>query len=116
MSSKAIPENGDSETGLDGDEAALAALPSLGSVSARMLVEAGVPTGLALKRLGPIESYRRLRFRFGKRVTLNFLYALECAILGLDWRMLSPARKAELKAAAAEVDADLKALALNKGG
>lgn len=83
----------------------LAALPGLGKTSARMLIEAGVPDVAALRRLGPIETYRRLRFFHGKRVTLNFLYAMECAIHGLDWRMLSPERKAELKAEAGAMEA-----------
>jgi DNA transformation protein len=92
------------------NEAALAALRSLGPVSARMLIEAGVPNVRALRRLGPLESYRRLRFHFGKRVTLNFLYALDCAIAGRDWRTLSATHKAELKQAALEIDSELTAL------
>ncbi len=79
----------------------LAALPSLGKISARMLIEAGVSDVETLRRLGPIESYRRLRFFHGKRVTLNFVYAMECAILRLDWRLLSRERKAELAEARA---------------
>ncbi len=85
----------------------LAALPSLGKTSARMLIEAGV-AGVAdvetLRRLGPIESDRRLRFFHGKRLTLNFVYAMECAIQGLDWRLLSQERKAELKAEARAIE------------
>lgn len=83
----------------------LAALPGLGETSARMLIEAGVPDVEALRRLGPIESYHRLRFFHGKRVTLNFVYAMECAISGLDWRLLSQQRKAELRAAARAIEA-----------
>lgn len=78
----------------------LAALPSLGKTSARLLIETGVADVETLRRLGPIDSYRRLRFIHGKRVTLNFVYAIECAIRGLDWRLLSHERKEELKAEA----------------
>lgn len=77
--------------------AELAALPSLGDTSAHMLIEAGVPDVATLRGLGPLESYRRLRFHFGKRITTNFIYALECACRGLDWRLLDSARKAELR-------------------
>jgi TfoX C-terminal domain len=63
-------------------EAALAALPSLGATSARMLVEAGVPDPNTLRALGPIGAWRRLRFHFGKRAKVNFAYAMECAIEG----------------------------------
>lgn len=70
-----------------------------------MLIEAGVADVETLRRLGPIESYRRLRFFHGKRVTLNFVYAIECAIQRLDWRLLSQKRKAELKAEARAIEA-----------
>ena len=72
-----------------------------------MLVEAGVHDVEALQRLGPIDAYRRLRFQFGGKVTLNFMYALECAIRRLDWRGLEPVRKDELKRAAREIAASL---------
>lgn len=85
----------------------LAALPSLGRISARRLIEADVSDVETLRRLGPIESYRRLRFFRGKLVSLNFLYALECAIHGLDWRLLSQERKAELKAGARIIETQL---------
>lgn len=85
----------------------LAQLPSLGKVSARMLLEAGIPDAKTLRRLGPIESYRRLRFFHGKRVSMNFVYAMECAIRGMDWRLLGADRKAQLKAEARAVEAEL---------
>lgn len=88
---------------------ALAALPSLGKTSAAMLVEADIPDVETLRRLGPVECYRRLRFRHGKRVTLNFAYALECAIQGIDWRELGAVRKAQLKTAIQAVNAELSA-------
>jgi len=88
--------------------AQLAALPSLGPASARMLVEAGVPNVQTLRRLGAINCYRRLRFHHGKRVTINFVYALECACRGLDWRLLEAERKAELKCKAKAVAEELE--------
>jgi DNA transformation protein len=91
-----------------GEAGALADLPSLGPTSARMLAETGVTDFATLSALGPIACFRSLRFRYGKRVTLNFLYAMECAIRGLDWRLLEPERKAELRAAARGVIAELE--------
>jgi len=85
------------------NERELAALPSLGPVSARMLAEAGVHDAETLRRLGPVEAYRRLRFQFGRQATVNFMYALECASRRLDWRDLEPGRKDELKRAAREI-------------
>jgi DNA transformation protein and related proteins len=94
----------------------LADLPSLGPKSAQMLAETGVTDLAMLAALGPIACFRSLRFRFGRRVTLNFLYALECAIRGLDWRLLEPERKAELRAAARGVIAELELSPLRAGG
>ena len=85
----------------------LAALPSLGSASAQMLIEVGISDEATLKRLGPQASFRALRFRFGRRVSTNFIYALECAIRGIAWRALEPRRKAALRAAAQDIVLDL---------
>ena len=86
---------------------ALAALPSLGKVSAVMLIEAGVPDVQTLRKLGPVEGFRRLRFRHGRRVSLNFVYAMECAIRGIGWRELEAERKAQLKREARAVVAEM---------
>lgn len=88
----------------------LAALPSLEKVLARMLVDAGIRDTGTLRRLGTIECFRPLRFRHGDRVTTNFIYALECAILGIDWRTLDKARKTQLKQRADAVKAELAAI------
>jgi DNA transformation protein len=90
-------------------KAALAALPSLGAKSAEMLVEAGIADVKTLRRLGPVDAYRRLRFHFGKRVSTNFAYAIECALRGIDWRLLETERKAELKAQTKRIAAELEA-------
>jgi len=87
---------------------ALAALPSLGRTSAQMLIEVGVADEAALKRLGPQACFRALRFRFGRRVSTNFIYALECAIRRIAWRALEPRRKAKLRAVAQEIILDLE--------
>jgi hypothetical protein len=92
-------------------KAALAALPSLGAKSAEMLVEAGIADVKTLRRLGPLKAYRRLRFHFGRRVSTNFAYAIECALRGIDWRLLEAARKLELKAETQRINADLEAAA-----
>ena len=88
--------------------AVLAALPSLGHTSAQMLIEVGIPDEAALKQLGPQACFRALRFHFGRRVSTNFIYALECAIRRIAWRALEPHRKAKLRAAAQEIILDLE--------
>ncbi len=87
----------------------LAKLPSLGATSASLLAEVGIDNYPELAEHGVIGSFTVLRMRFGKRITINWVYALECAINGLDWRLLEPSRKAELKAAAKDVISQLEA-------
>lgn len=86
----------------------LAALPSLGLISAQMLIDVGIRDVKTLRKLGVMACYRRLRFHFGKRVTVNFAYALECAIRDLHWRALEPERQAEIKVAALQIARELE--------
>ncbi|WP_448954730.1 TfoX/Sxy family DNA transformation protein [Labrys neptuniae] len=39
-----------------------------------------------LRRLGAVAAYRRLKFRFDHRVSLNALYAMQGALVDRDWR------------------------------
>jgi hypothetical protein len=87
---------------------ALAALPSLGVTSARMLIDVGIRDEATLRAMGPETCFRSLRFHFGRRVSTNFIYALECAIRGIAWKMLEPARKAELREAARRIVIELE--------
>ncbi len=87
---------------------ALAELPSLGETSASLLAEVGIHDRETLQQHGAVGSFLVLRMQFGKRITLNWVYALECAILGIDWRLLQDERKAELRAAARKVIRDLE--------
>ena len=87
---------------------ALAALPSLGITSAQMLIDVGIKDEATLRAMGPEACFRSLRFHFGRRVSTNFIYALECAIQGIGWKMLEPARKAALREAARRIILDLE--------
>ena len=72
----------------------------LGPKSRAWLAEIGIEDEAALRELGAVEAYARLRFRFGKAITRNMLFGLAAALADIDWRMLSPEHKAELDAAA----------------
>ena len=87
---------------------ALAALPSLGITSAQMLIDVGIQDEATLRAMGPELCFRSLRFHFGRRVSTNFIYAIECAIRGIGWKMLEPARKAALCEAARRIILDLE--------
>jgi DNA transformation protein len=78
----------------------LAELRNLGPATVRMLGEIDVTTVDALRALGAIEAYRRLKFRFGSHVTAVALYALEAALRDCHWLDLSEAERRALKLAA----------------
>lgn len=77
-------------------------LRNLGSYTASRLAEIDILTVNDLRLVGPVEAYARLRFRFGKGITLNALWAIEAALAGGDWRQIPDERKRELKAELAE--------------
>jgi hypothetical protein len=74
---------------------------NLGPKSRACLEEIGIGDEETLRELGPVEAYARLRFRFGNQVTRNMLHGLAAALIGIDWRQLSPEHKAELDRAVA---------------
>jgi hypothetical protein len=93
---------------------ALAALPSLGLTSAQMLIDAGVQNVAMLRKMAPEACFRALRFRFGRRVSINFIYAIECAVRGIGWKTLEPARKAALRDAASDIVLALEGVPTSK--
>jgi DNA transformation protein len=75
---------------------------NLGPKSNRWLAEIGLHSIEDISALGAVETYARLRFRFGRQITRNMLHALAAALADIDWRQLSPEHKAELDRAAEE--------------
>jgi DNA transformation protein len=73
--------------------------PGIGPVTERRLIAVGIGDRAALRKLGAVKAYQRLKFRYGKGVTLNALYGLEAVIAGVDWRAIAPERKEALKRA-----------------
>lgn len=69
---------------------------NLGPKTERMLAEIGVDTPAALRRIGSVEAYRRLKFACGG-ISLNALYAMEASLRDIDWRALTSEEKANLK-------------------
>src|SRR5438552_1208939 len=85
-----------------------AVFPGIGPVTEKRLNEIGVGSLAALRKLGAAGTYRRLKFQFGKAVTLNALYGLEAVIRGCHWLDLPPDRKQELKRTVGDVSPDPK--------
>ena len=74
-------------------------LPNLGPVTRRWLADVGIEDADALRELGAVAAYVRLRFAQG-RVSLNALYALHAALRGIPWTALGEEERAELRRAA----------------
>lgn len=63
-------------------------LPNLGPASRAMLRDAGIETLAALRGLGSVRAYARVK-SLGGNASLNLLWALEAALTGLDWRQVA---------------------------
>lgn len=77
-----------------------AVFPGIGPVTEQRLIEVGIGDLAALRKLGAVKAFQRLKFRYGKAVTLNALYGLEAVIVGCHWLAIPEARKNELKRSA----------------
>ena len=73
-------------------------LRNLGDKSQEWLNDIGITDRASLERVGSVETYRILKER-GYRVSMLLVYALEAALMDIDWRELPLQLKSELKAA-----------------
>lgn len=79
----------------------LTKLVNLGPVSAGWLIDAGIRTPAALRKMGAIKAFHRVvMHRGGIGVSLNLLYALEGALRGVRWDYLPREERVELRRAA----------------
>ncbi len=87
---------------------ALTALKNLGPATARQLIELGVADEAALRQIGPVAAYRRLKFANPRGITLVALYALYGALTDTHWAALSAEVKDALRreAGSGEVGAE----------
>ena len=69
----------------------------IGPVSTAWLREIGIESADDLKRIGIVEAYRQIKALHPREVSLNLLYGLEAALVGIHWKDIPPERKAELK-------------------
>ena len=75
-------------------------LKNIGPASVRQLREVGIEDAAALRQLGALAAYRRLKHAFPRAVSLVMLYALEGALRDCHWNHLPPGVKERLQAAA----------------
>lgn len=74
-------------------------LRNLGKQVTRMLGEVGIHSEEQLRRVGPVEAYRRMK-ALSPQTTLPvcyYLYSLEGALTDRHWDEIGPERKKQLK-------------------
>ncbi|TDQ81033.1 TfoX-like protein [Dongia mobilis] len=71
----------------------LGSLKNIGPATIRQLQEVGIADADALRSLGAVATYRRLKHAFPDQVTLTMAYALEGALLDCHWNRLPPERR-----------------------
>jgi DNA transformation protein len=79
----------------------LTSLKNIGPASARQLREVDIADAAALRKLGAVAAYRRLKHAFPRQVGLLMLYALEGALRDCHWNSLPEGVKDRLKRAVA---------------
>lgn len=72
-------------------------LPNIGLTLAKCLIEADIESVEQLRELGTDKVFIRISTLYSD-ACLSKLYAIEGAIQGIRWHLLSPERKQELKA------------------
>lgn len=77
-------------------------LKNIGAKTEAWLREVGIHGYDDLKRIGSVETYRKLKLLYPDKINLNALYALEAAIWNIHWLELLPEIKDQLKREALE--------------
>ena len=75
-------------------------LKNIGPASVRQLRDVGIEDQAALRKLGALAAYHRLKHAFPRETSLLMLYALEGALRDCHWNQLPPGVKEKLQAAA----------------
>ncbi|MDF2184355.1 TfoX/Sxy family DNA transformation protein [Grimontia hollisae] len=71
-------------------------LPNLRLATERMLKKAGIESVEALQRAGAVRAYQALQESHNDTLSLELLWALEGAIEGKHWSVITPQRRNEL--------------------
>ena len=72
-------------------------MKNMGPKSSEWLASIGIHTLDDVAELGVVETYKRVKAAYPKKVSLNLLYGLQAALLDLPWNELPPDIKEELK-------------------
>ncbi len=72
-------------------------LRNIGETTAGWLESIGIRTEDDLERVGVTEAYQRLKAAYPRRVSLNALWAMQGALLGIPWNLLPKDMKETLQ-------------------
>ena len=72
-------------------------MKDLGPKSSEWLASIGVHSLEDVARLGVVETYKRVKTAHPEKVTLNMLWGLQAAVLGIPWNELPQDIKDQLK-------------------
>ena len=72
-------------------------MKNLGPKSRVWLASVGVHSLDDVASLGVVETYKRVKAAYPEKVTLNMLWGLQAALLGIRWDELPPDIKSELR-------------------
>ncbi len=81
---------------------------NLGPAMQRMLGEVDIHNSDDLEAIGAVSAYVRLKFRFGRHISLMALYAMEAALQDCHWRDIDAPMKRTLRARLDDMNATLK--------
>ncbi len=85
----------------DAADDGLSGLPNIGPFTLRRLQSVGIHNQGALRSLGAVATWRRLKEAWPEDTNLTTLYALYGALIGVRWENLPPEVQRELAAEAA---------------
>ncbi len=71
-------------------------LPDVGTATVAWLKAVGIDTVAELRRVGPVEAFGRVAFRFGSAVNRNLLYALAMGLQGRKYNSATEREKRQL--------------------
>jgi DNA transformation protein len=72
-------------------------LPNVGVVTAARLRAVGIADEAALRRLGALVAYRRVKHAYPRETTIVLLYALHGAITDMPWTALTAEDRTALR-------------------
>src|SRR5688572_27961088 len=82
----------------------ITSLRNLAAKTANWLAAIGIHTAEDLEQFGVVEAYCEVTNLYPERSSLNLLYALQGALIGMPWGLLPEAMKEELRVQASQLE------------